>query len=137
MARVYREAPLNSIWEGTANTMCLDVRRALRRDPACRQALFEELGRARGRDARFDTFVDRLGPLVEAMLADEFVARAATEAVARALQGAELLRHSSPEVVAAFMATRLGAGAAMFGCGGAGLSRRAADAIVDRARVIR
>ena len=45
MARVYREAPLNSVWEGTANMMCMDVRRAMARDARTLDALFDECGR--------------------------------------------------------------------------------------------
>ena len=141
MARIYREAPLNSVWEGTANMMCMDVRRALRKNPGCRAALMAEFREVRGACRQFDRFVDSLGPLLDGLLADEYVARAASEALARAIQGAELIRHSTGDVIDAFTATRLGTPAGswgtMFGTMGAVVSKAKADAIVDRARVSR
>jgi len=139
MARVFREAPLNSVWEGTANMMCMDVRRAMTRDPACREALSAELRDVRGRDPRFDAFLDTLDSILDGMLEDEFLARPGSEAIARAVQGAELLRHSTEEVIDVFMSTRLGGGSnlpgAMFGSIGGAISKAQADRIVERARV--
>ena len=141
MARLYREAPLNSVWEGTANMICMDVRRAMLKDASCRDALFAELADVRGQDARFDAYVGAMGPVLDAMLEDEFFARPASEAIARSLQGAELLRHSTPEVIDVFMKTRLGGSinswGAMFGTLGPGVSQAQADIIVERARVKR
>ena len=141
MARIYREAPLNSVWEGTANMMCMDVRRALRKNPDCRTALMAEVREVRGASKQFDRFVDDLGPLLDGLLDDEYVARAASEALARAIQGAELIRHSTGDVIDAFISTRLGGVAGswgtMFGTMGAVVSKAQADAIVDRARVLR
>jgi len=141
MARLYREAPLNSVWEGTANMMCMDVRRAMLKNANCRDALFAELADVRGQDARFDAYVGAMGPVLDAMLEDEFFARPASEAIARSLQGAELLRHSTPEVIDVFMKTRLGGSinswGAMFGTLGPGVSQAQADIIVERARVKR
>ncbi len=140
MARVYREAPLNSVWEGTANMMCMDVRRALHKDPRCREALLAELHGVRGRSPRFDAFVDGLPALLDAMVDDEYLARPACEALARAIQGAELLRHSSSEVIDGFLATRLGGTGpwgSLFGTLGGAVPRARADAIVERARVAR
>jgi putative acyl-CoA dehydrogenase len=140
IARIYREAPLNSVWEGTANMMCMDVRRAARNDPRTRDAFITEVSSVRGVDARFDAFVDVARRLLEAACGDEFLARPATEAMARALQGAELLRHSTPEVAEAFVATRLGSTGgswgAMFGTIAGGLGKAQADRIVERACVI-
>ncbi len=141
MARLYREAPLNSVWEGTANMMCMDVRRAIRKNANCREALFAELADVRRQDARFDAYVNAMGPVLDAMVEDEFFARPASEAIARSLQGAELLRHSTPEVIDVFMKTRLGGGVnswgAMFGTLGPGVTQAQADIIVERARVKR
>lgn len=106
MARLYREAPLNSVWEGTANMMCMDVRRAMARDPRTVDALLDEVRPLRGQDARFDTLVRHAERLVQESISDEFVARPMTEAVARVLQGAELLRHSTQDVVDVFLGTR-------------------------------
>ena len=86
MARVYREAPLNSVWEGTANMMCMDVRRAMARDARTLDALFDELRPLAGQDARFDALVRHVGRLARDAARDEFLARPMTEVVARALQ---------------------------------------------------
>ena len=56
MARLYREAPLNSVWEGTANMMCMDVRRAMIKDPRTVEALFDEARPLRGTGWRFDAW---------------------------------------------------------------------------------
>jgi putative acyl-CoA dehydrogenase len=137
MARVYREAPLNSVWEGTANMMCMDVRRALLREPACRPALLAEFDSVRGQHAALDDYVQALDPLLGALTQDDFLARPASEAIARAVQGAELLRHSTPEVIDVFMKTRLGTGqGAMFGALGPSMNKAQADRIVQRAQVM-
>jgi putative acyl-CoA dehydrogenase len=94
MARLYREAPLNSVWEGTANMMCMDVRRAMMKDPRTLEALLDEVRPLAGTDERYDAMVQHTERLVREALANEFLARPMTEAVARLLQGAELLRHS-------------------------------------------
>jgi putative acyl-CoA dehydrogenase len=138
IARLYREAPLNSVWEGTANMMCMDVRRALLKHPGCRDALSAELRDVRGENRRLDAFVDRIDPLLDDLLDDEFLARPAAEALARAIQGVELVRHSTADAVDAFAATRLDPAGwgSLFGTMGA-VGRAQADAIVDRARVVR
>lgn len=139
--RVFRESPLNSIWEGTANMMCMDVRRSLLRVAGCRDALFADLHAVKGQDARFDAYVAALGPLLDEMQGEEFLARPASEAIARAVQGAELLRHSTGDVVDAFMGTRLGGltshWGTMFGTMGPSISKAQADRIVERAQVAR
>lgn len=141
MARLYREAPLNSVWEGTANMMCMDVRRAMLKDASCRDALFAEFEDVRGLDARFDGYLNAMGPLLDEMLKDEFLARPASEAIARSLQGAELLRHSTLEVIDVFMKTRLGglsnAWGVMFGTLGPSVNQAQANRIVERAQIQR
>jgi putative acyl-CoA dehydrogenase len=141
MARIYREAPLNSVWEGTANMMTMDVRRALRKNPDCRAALMAEVLDVRGQSKHFDRFVDGLDPLLDEMLENEYLARPASEVLARAIQGVELIRHSTVEVVDAFVATRLGAPAGawgtLFGTMGSVVSKAQADVIVERAQVVR
>jgi hypothetical protein len=109
----------------------------------CREALFDGLAEVRGLDDRLDRYVEAMRPLIDEMMKDEFLARAASEAIARALQGAELARHSTPEVIDVFMKTRLGGGmnstnnwGAMFGTLGAGVTQSQADKIIDRACVI-
>ncbi|MFT3803647.1 MAG: acyl-CoA dehydrogenase family protein [Burkholderiaceae bacterium] len=140
MARVYREAPLNSVWEGTANMMCMDVRRAMTKDPRTIDALFAELQPLKGQDGRFDALVGATEGLVREAVNDEFLARPMTESVARALQAADLMRYSTPEVVGAFLGTRCpsetGAWGSMFGTIGPILDRATADRIVERANVM-
>lgn len=141
MARIYREAPLNSVWEGTANMMCMDVRRAMQEDRGTRDAVVTEVATVRGSDARFDAFLNHTMGLLDAACNDEFMARPATEAMARALQGTELLKHSPSEVSDAFISTRLGgatsAWGSMLGTLGVSMSKTNANRIIERARVIR
>lgn len=139
MARLYREAPLNSIWEGTANMMCMDVRRAMQKDPRTLDALFDEVRPLRGTDGRFDAMVQHTKLLVREAVQDEFLARPMTEAVARVLQGAELLRYSTQEVVDVFLGTRnpgiSGAWGSHYGTLAVTVTQAAAKKIMDRARV--
>jgi putative acyl-CoA dehydrogenase len=129
------------VWEGTANMMCMDVRRAMLKDPRTIEALIEELRPLKGRDPRFDAFVAATERLVREGVNDEFLVRPMTEAVARALQGAELMRYASEDVVEAFLGKRCagggGAWGVMFGTIGLGLDKRAVDRIVERAGVMR
>lgn len=140
MARLFRESPLNSVWEGTANMMCMDVRRSLNRVEGCRDALFKEFEDVQGMDSRFDAYLADLPALVDAMMEDEFLARPANDAIARAVQGAELLRYSTSDVINGFMETRIGGAGnnrwgTMFGSLGTGVSKAQADRIVERATV--
>jgi putative acyl-CoA dehydrogenase len=111
MGRLYREAPLNGIWEGSGNVICLDVLRTIHREPGAVESFFAELDLARGCDRRFDRTLD----LLHSELADrsdtERRARRLTEAMALALQGALLLRHAPAPVAEAFCVARLGDGA--------------------------
>ena len=107
MARLFRESPLNGIWEGSGNVMCLDVLRAAARDPESVVALLAELELAKGADARLDRAVDDL----HAELSDaedlELRARRIVERAALALQGSLLVRFAPEAVADAFCATRL------------------------------
>ena len=139
MPRVYREAPLNSVWEGTANMMCMDVRRAMIKDPRTTDALFDEAKALLGQDARFDALVRHTKALVREAVEDEFFARPMTEAVARLLQASELLRHSSQEVVDIFLSTRnpnvSGAWGSHYGTLAVTVTQAAARKVVKRAMV--
>jgi putative acyl-CoA dehydrogenase len=86
--------------------MCMDVRRAMLKDPRTIDALFDEVRPLAGQDPRFDAMVRHAGALVREALEDEFLARPMTEAVARVLRGAELLRYSTDEVAHVFLGTR-------------------------------
>ena len=107
MPRLYREAPLGSIWEGSGNVMALDVLRALRATPAALDVFLAEVDEAAGADARLDAHLARL----RADLADpaelEHRARRVVEGLALALQASLLVRHAPPAVADAFCAARL------------------------------
>jgi putative acyl-CoA dehydrogenase len=97
LARLYREAPLNSIWEGCGNIQCLDVLRALEREPATRAALFAELDAARGLDEALDEEIDTLAIAFDSRDGITARARLLVERMALALQAALLLRAATGE----------------------------------------
>jgi putative acyl-CoA dehydrogenase len=105
MPRLYREAPLASIWEGSGNVAALDALRALGKQPETAEALFAELDLASGADRRLDQAIGRL----RKELSDpaETRARRLAEMIALTLQGALLVRHGHPAVADAFVASRL------------------------------
>ncbi len=133
MPRLYREAPLVSIWEGSGNVAALDTLRAMAKQPDTVEAFFAELELAAGTDPRFD---DALA-LVRKELSDlddlQFRARRTVEQLAMLLQGSLLLRHGDPAVAEAFVASRLARDwGVAYGTLPAGLDTAA---ILDRARV--
>jgi putative acyl-CoA dehydrogenase len=105
MARIYREMPLNSIWEGAGNIMALDLLRALRGDKVV-DALMHELAPARGAHAAFDAELKRVIDAVDAV-ADEAQARHLARSLALLLQAAQLRRISPDFVFDAFCESRL------------------------------
>jgi putative acyl-CoA dehydrogenase len=118
MARLFRESPLNGIWEGSGNVIALDVLRAITREPDSLTAVLAEIQEATGAEPRFDRFVADLHAEL-AQLGDgepQAKARRLTERLALALQGSLLLRYSAAAVADAFCASRLaGSGGLMFG----------------------
>jgi putative acyl-CoA dehydrogenase len=112
MPRHYRQAPLNSVWEGSGNVNALDVLRALGREPDTAEAFLGELSLAAGANQHLDAAVGRIqrdlmaaaGNPAEAQL----LARRLVESMALALQGSLLVRHAPSAVADAFCATRLG-----------------------------
>ncbi len=128
MPRLYREVPLNSIWEGSGNVMCLDVLRAMERGPEAVEAFFAEVDLARGADRRLDAFVGRLRVALGDFAAIETRARCIVEHMALALQGSLLVRHGDPAVADAFLASRL--------AGDHGLAFGTLPAGVDFVRII-
>jgi putative acyl-CoA dehydrogenase len=107
LPRLYREAPVNSVWEGSGNVVCLDVLRAIRREPAAVEALLAETETARGADRRLDAWIDELKGNLRRAADLEPEARALVERIALALQGAILVRHAPVAVADAFCAARL------------------------------
>jgi putative acyl-CoA dehydrogenase len=128
MARIYREMPLNSIWEGAGNIMALDLLRALRGGDAA-AAIERELALARGEHAAFDAAAARLIDALDDP-GDEAQARALARDLALVVQAALLRRHAGDAVFSAFCASRLARSCDVFGTLPAGLD---IDAILERA----
>ncbi|MGW8884246.1 acyl-CoA dehydrogenase family protein [Streptomyces sp. NPDC055749] len=116
MPRLYRDAPLNGIWEGSGNVNALDLLRALAREPEALEAFHAEIGKAEGADRRLDTAWRELrGELVLTEDA-QLRARRIIERAALVLQGSLLVRHAPAAVADAFCASRLaGDGGLAFG----------------------
>jgi putative acyl-CoA dehydrogenase len=132
LPRLYREAPLNSVWEGSGNVMCLDVLRALLREPEAAPALFAELEESAGADPRLDAHVERLRRELAEPTDAEARARRIVEAMALALQGSLVVRYAPPPVADAFCASRLaGDGGHVYGTLPPGIDY---GAIVERHR---
>ena len=110
IARRFRESPLNSIWEGSGNIMCLDVLRALAREPATLEALDTLLEGAAGRDARYDRYRAALSADLGDASDSELRARDLTQRIALVTQAALLLTHGPARSCEAFLASRLAAG---------------------------
>jgi len=108
LPRLYREAPLNGIWEGSGNVICLDVLRAMTKEPEVVEAFFAEVERARGGDHRLDQYAADLRDDLRGVEAIEARARELVERMALVLQGALLVRDGDPAVAEAFCASRLG-----------------------------
>jgi putative acyl-CoA dehydrogenase len=127
MPLFYREAPLNSIWEGSGNVICLDILRTLGREPEARDRLIEELEAARGESADYASELDStLARWPD--LAPEAEARWFAERLASLLAASVLLHGEAPAVAEAFVATRL--------AGGGGRVTGALPKEVDRDRIL-
>jgi putative acyl-CoA dehydrogenase len=107
MPRLYREAPVNSIWEGSGSVAALDVLRAMATRPESVDAFFAEVEQATGADPRLDLAIARLRRDLERLDEVEFRARRLVESLALVLQGSLLVRHGHPAVADAFCASRL------------------------------
>jgi putative acyl-CoA dehydrogenase len=131
LPRIYRELPVNSIWEGSGNVMCLDVLRAIERTPDAVDVLAQELEDGAQANARAKAFVaDLMRRLAGHDRNDQSQARALTRDLALALQATLLLRHAPTAMAEAFCASRLGGEGGVFGLLPAGTDTRA---IVERA----
>jgi putative acyl-CoA dehydrogenase len=106
--RLYREAPLNAIWEGSGNVICLDVHRALTRAPETVDALFDDLRPARGGSAHLDAAMRALEADLRGGAGEVGDGRRLAERIALTVQAALLVQHAPPEVADAFCASRLG-----------------------------
>ncbi|MGZ6697181.1 MAG: acyl-CoA dehydrogenase family protein [Solirubrobacteraceae bacterium] len=128
MPRLYREAPLSSIWEGSGNVMALDVLRALAKSPEALDAFFAEVGEAAGADARLDAFAAATRDEFTDPEALETRARRIVERLALCLQGSLVVRHAPAAVADAYCAARLD--------GDAGLNYGTLPAGADTAAIV-
>jgi putative acyl-CoA dehydrogenase len=115
MSQLYREAPLGSIWEGSGNIQCLDVLRAMQRSPASFAAVRDELQGHQGKDPRLDAVLATIETALGSPETLEVRARWLVEQLAVALQAGLLIDHAPEAVSTAFLATRMGHGARMYG----------------------
>lgn len=129
LPRLYREAPVNSIWEGSGNVQCLDVLRALSKEAGVLDALFAELGDGHG-DARLAAHIQRLQTDFRNTDDIQYRARQLTEDVAVALQAKLLLEAGNTTVSDAFIASRLDSHGRVYGTLPRGLD---VEALVTRA----
>ena len=131
MPRLYRESPVNAIWEGSGNVIALDLVRAMAHEPGAVDALQKELEAAKGSDHRLDDLIDAALDSVRRPSDAEYEARRLVEGLALATAGALLARHARPEVWEGFAASRLaGGGGGLYGTLPPGV---AVGAIVEKA----
>jgi len=107
MPRLYREAPLMGIWEGSGNVSALDTLRAMATRPECVEVLFDELDESATQDPRLGSHVERLRQELTDLDTIAYRARKVAEDICLALQGSLLVRHGHPAVAEAFLTTRL------------------------------
>ncbi|MFN3714319.1 MAG: isovaleryl-CoA dehydrogenase [Alcanivoracaceae bacterium] len=107
MPRLYREAPVNAIWEGSGNVQCLDVLRAMEKTPAVVDAFFAEVDRAKGGNSHLDRHVKGLKSEFTDLSDLEYRARDVVDRMALALQGALLVQHAPQAIAEGFCASRL------------------------------
>lgn len=130
MPRIFRESPLNSIWEGSGNVMSLDVLRAMQREPECIEAVVAELSKTLGSHKLLDRCVGELKEELSGTDQIQLRARRISERMALALQASLLIQHSTEAVAEGFIQSRLGnRGALTFGSLPAGVD---VDAILAR-----
>ncbi|MFB9962613.1 isovaleryl-CoA dehydrogenase [Sinosporangium siamense] len=108
MPRLFRESPLNGIWEGSGNVSALDLLRAVTREADSVEALHDEIALAAGADRRLDEAAERLRKTLSDPEEAEFRARGIAELATLTLQGALLVRFAPAAVADAFCASRLG-----------------------------
>ncbi|HEX7776711.1 MAG TPA: isovaleryl-CoA dehydrogenase [Parvibaculum sp.] len=106
--RIYREMPVNAIWEGSGNVMCLDVLRALAREPQALDVVLAEFDAARGANAAYDGALEALKDAFADFGSLEARSRQIVEAMAKIAAGSILVQHAPSAVSDAYCATRLG-----------------------------
>lgn len=107
LPRLYRDAPLNSIWEGSGNVQCLDVLRSINKEPESLEIVLNEIKQASGIDKNFDAFLQNLEREFTDQTNLEFRARRIVEKLALALQASILLKNAPNEIAENFCSARL------------------------------
>ncbi|GAB2811209.1 acyl-CoA dehydrogenase family protein [Comamonas piscis] len=134
LARIYREAPVNSIWEGSGNVMCLDVLKALQREPALRDALWQDLQRMAADDLPVQQALQRLQTQWQAMAQDAWAqqaqARQWVQQLVLVAQAGLMRMHAAPAHADAFVASRLGPQANLGVMGASPLAKAQISAIL-------
>ncbi|WP_284336201.1 acyl-CoA dehydrogenase family protein [Comamonas sp. NoAH] len=134
MARLLREAPVNSIWEGSGNIMCLDVLRAMARDPETASLLLQDLAQQAGEDAALKRTLQHLVQALQLPAAQqEAQARQWVQQLVLLAQACLLRSHAPQAVAEAFVQSRLGLGAAGWVAGAIDIHNMDVDAILQRA----
>jgi putative acyl-CoA dehydrogenase len=129
--RLYREVPVNAIWEGSGNVMCLDVLRVIEREPETLSKVIMQFGAVASAEPRLKQAVTRIEALAQDVGRDQSVARTLVELLALGAAAALLARYAPRHVSDAFLATRLGG--SWRNTYGAGLASANTSAILDRA----
>ena len=107
LPRLYREAPLNGIWEGSGNVICLDVLRTFSKDKEAFELFINEVSKAKGMDTRFDRYLDEtISGIEKGTLLHPGVARILTERLALLLQSSLILQHGHSDVSHVYMHKR-------------------------------
>jgi putative acyl-CoA dehydrogenase len=131
MARLYREAPLNAIWEGSGNVMCLDILRVIQREPEAVEAVLASVESAARSDSRIGAALARVKDALASRAIVEGEARGLAETLAMIVAASLLAEHAPASVAEPFAATRLGGG--WHYSYGSGLKGADTDAILARA----
>ncbi len=105
--RIFREAPVNSIWEGSGNVQCLDISRALSKSPETLAVFFEEMDRAKDKNSIFDQYLRKLKMDIPTLLHQPFLARQLAERLAKGFQAAQLILMENSLVADAYCEARL------------------------------
>ena len=124
MPRLFRESPLNSIWEGCGNIQSLDVLRAIAKQPAVAEAYLQELGKAQGSDSSYDRFILDLKNDIAAANFTDMSARALSSRLARAFQAAMLIQYAKPASAEHYLATRIATEHGIYGTHGNSITAR-------------
>ncbi len=132
LPRIYREVPVNSIWEGSGNVQCLDILRALDKSPEILAVYFNELDKAKGKNSSFDDYVRHLKIEIPKMLENPFSARILAEKLAKGFQACQLILNENSLVADAYCETRLKENYLQFGTLANGIF---AKEIIERSRM--